>query len=244
MSAYPTLDKTPIVEALFDINVQQNPETSIEELEAIHQQIQERFTEKGRKITAQVSFTPDKPMPPAKYETQGFFFKSTNENKIFQARLNGFTFNKLFPYQTWDAFKDEARELWELYTSVAKPLSITRIALRYINKILIPLPIKEFGEYFKTFPQLSPNVPQNLNTFLLRLEIPDPESGAMGIIIQTIENSTEDGFLPVILDIDVIIQSDYTADDSTVWEDFEKLRNYKNLLFFECITEKTLELIK
>ncbi len=183
-------------------------------------------------------------MPPAKYETQGFFFKSTNENKIFQARLNGFTFNKLFPYQTWDAFKDEARELWELYTSVAKPLSITRIALRYINKILIPLPIKEFGEYFKTFPQLSPNVPQNLNTFLLRLEIPDPESGAMGIIIQTIENSTEDGFLPVILDIDVIIQSDYKADDSTVWEDFEKLRNYKNLLFFECITEKTLELIK
>lgn len=244
MSDYPTLDKAPIVEALFDITVQPNPELTIEELEAIHQEIQERFSEKGSRKTAQISFTPDSPMPVAKHETLGFFFKSTRENKIFQARLNGFTFNKLFPYQTWDAFKGEARELWKLYTSVAKPISITRIALRYINKIMIPLPIKEFGEYFKTLPQLSPDVPQNLNMFLMRLEIPDPESGAMGIIIQTIESSTDDGLLPVILDIDVILQSDYKVDDSTVWEDFEKLRNYKNLLFFESITGKSLELIR
>lgn len=244
MANYPTLDKAPIVEALFDINVQQNPETTLEELESIHQQIQERYSEKGRKITAQISFVPDKPMPPAKSETQGFFFKSTNENKVFQARLNGFTFNKLSPYETWDAFKDEARELWDLYTSVAKPLAITRIALRYINKIFIPLPIEQFGDYFKTLPQLSPDVPQHLNTFLMRLEIPDPDSGAMGIIIQTIENSTEDNFLPVILDFDVIIQGEYKISDKAVWGDFEKLRKYKNLLFFKSITEKTLELIK
>ena len=50
--------------------------------------------------------------------------------------------------------------------------------------------------------------------------------------------------LPLIFDIDVWKLTNYKSDDEEMWKEFEKLRKFKNDVFFNSITEKTKELFK
>nr|MBC8551408.1 TIGR04255 family protein [Candidatus Brocadiales bacterium] len=174
----------------------------------------------------------------------GYLFQSPIKKKIVQARLDGFTFNKLKPYESWKAFRSEACELWNIYCQITSPVKITRIALRYINRIEIPLPMNDFKDYVLTTPEIAPKLPQALNHFFMQLEIPNPELPAIALITQTMGNPTANQRLPLILDIDVFSKTDFIHNDEEMWKEFEKLRKFKNEVFFNSITEKTKELFK
>jgi uncharacterized protein (TIGR04255 family) len=85
----------------------------------------------------------------------GVRFHSTDGKYVFQARRDGFTLSRLSPYENWASFRTEARRLWNLYRATARPTRVLRAALRYINRINIPLPLNDFSEYFRTFPEVS-----------------------------------------------------------------------------------------
>ena len=173
------------------------------------------------------------------------FFRSPYEQKVVQARLDGFTFNKLKPYENWEMFRDEGRELWEFYLELAHPLRVNRIALRYVNRIEVPLPFGDFNEYILTNPQVAPKLPQSLSSFFMRIQIPFSDQMALATITQTMEKPTESQKLPLIIDIDVVRQSNFTKDAfSEIWDGFEELRIVKNDIFFNSITEKAQELFK
>jgi len=187
--------------------------------------------------------------PPFSIPTTGgpdvFFFRSPTDKKVVQARLDGFTFNKLKPYEDWEKFRDEGRELWGTYLDIANPIRANRISLRYINRIEAPLPFKDFNEYILTSPQVAPELPQALSTFFMRIQIPFNEQMALATIVQTMEEPTENQKLPLIIDIDVVRQSNFTKDTfDTMWDEFGELRNIKNDIFFNSITDKAKELFK
>lgn len=242
MTDYPTLNNAPIVEAVFDIRVKFEEEVDLEQLEAIHQAVADRFPEKTERMVAQVTFGPNVPKPSHTQEITGYLFKSNEQKKLFQVRLDGFTFNKLKPYETWSDFRDEAIELWKLFTEMAKPRVATRIALRFINRIEIPGVQAKIEDYFTTYPQISEKLPQGIADYLMRLVIPNPQNAALGILTQKMEQPTPDGHLPVIFDIDCFYDREYEVSGSALLDDFENLRNYKNQLFFDSLTEKALEL--
>ena len=148
------------------------------------------------------------------------------------------------PYNSWKDFSEEAFELWDLYRKQTRPTKITRLALRYINNIEIPLPITNFKSYFKTIPEVAPELPQGFMGFLMRLIIPNEDIGATGVITETIGPPTPSGKLPFILDIDVSKQSEYEKNIDIIPEEMEKLRTYKNDIFFGSITEETRRLFE
>jgi uncharacterized protein (TIGR04255 family) len=75
----------------------------------------------------------------------GVRFHSTDGKYVFQARRDGFTLSRLSPYENWASFRTEARRLWNLYRATARPTRVLRAALRYINRINIPLPYPAIG---------------------------------------------------------------------------------------------------
>lgn len=241
----PSLNKPPITEALLDIKVKLNNSITLSDLEKLHNKVKKRFPKKNvRKfLTSGFQIAPAINVLSSSGE-DGYLFDSPIEKKIFQARLDGFTFNKLKPYDNWKNILNESKELWKLYASYAKPIKILRIALRYINRIEIPLPINDFKDYFKTIFEISKGLPQNVAHFFMKILIPKIEIDSVANITLTIDKPTNTNKLPFIFDIDVFKNSEYNINDKKIWNDFIMLRDFKNDIFFNSITDKTMELFK
>lgn len=249
MSEDTVFPRAPITEALLDIRVELPKRTVLKDLEAFQKDIREVFSQKQTRVsfTAKIPIKDVGVSPPSIATSggaDGLMFRSPEEQKVVQARLDGFTFNKLKPYEQWAIFRDEARNLWNVYYEIAKPVRVTRIALRYINRIEIPFPIRDFKDYILTVPEIAPTLPQGLQQFFMRLDIPMPNGRVMARITQTLEKRTEVERLPFIFDIDVWQLVDYEGQANEMWDEFKKLREIKNKIFFESITEKTKELFR
>lgn len=246
MTEHTVFANAPIVEALLDVRTKLSEKTALTDLLPFHDRIKDRFPtkEERRFLKGDFEVLPEPKATIAESGTDGFFFKSPTEKKCVQARLDGFTFNKLKPCDRWDTFRDEARELWDLYFEVVRPAEISRIALRYINRIEVPIPLGDFSEYILTNPQVAPGLPQGLAQFFMQLVLPNNDIGATATIVQTMEKPTPEDKLPLILDIDVWRLAKYTDNTATMWDEFEKLRDFKNNIFFSSITDKAKELFK
>jgi uncharacterized protein (TIGR04255 family) len=136
-----------------------------------------------------------------------------------------------------------AREQWSQYRELAQPASVTRLALRYINRIRLPLPIKDFRDYILTVPEIAPGLPQRPAGFFARIVLPFQDHECLAIVTETIEPSERDA-LPWILDIDAYTERPFTAESNEIWLTFEKLRDAKNEVFFRSLTEKAKELFR
>lgn len=248
MSDYTVFPNAPITEAVIEIKVQLPEETDVKSLESFHEHIKERFPEKQEQRFLKADFKlsqKDKLTSfPTKTGTQGYLFHSREEKKVVQSRIDGFAFNKLKPYENWELFRSEGRELWELYSKIVNPIRVIRIGLRYINRIEVPLPFNDFSDYLLTNPQIAPNLPQAVSHFFMRLEVPNPDIEATAIITQTMDKPTTAQRLPLILDIEVFRITEYLGKAEDMWEDFEKLRDFKNDIFFNSVTEKAKELFR
>jgi len=229
---------------VLDIQAVLPASTRLKHLEALHHGIQDRYPNRRtrKRIEGRLDFRAAGELQVTQglsANEDGYLFSTRDGKRIVQARLDGFTFNQLKPYGTWEVFRDEAKEHWKTYLDIAHPDSVTRIALRYINRIELPLPIGDFKDYLKIAPDiLAANVPHAVQNFFLRLEIPYA-SGALALVTETIlppEDPASAKTLPFILDIDVIRAEVVDPPFSGIWDKFEELRQIKNDIFFGTIT--------
>jgi len=238
---YPILSKAPITEALIDIRVKVRDELKIEQVYSIYNFISKGYPNKKERHQWGGSLEFKKGKPPTSIASEiidGYIFISGDNKQIFQARLDGFTFSRLKPYETWENLRDEAYRLWQKYREITSP-EITRVALRYINKMELPLHLRDFSDYLTAAPIVPEGLPQGVSSFLSRVVIHEPEIGAAGIITQALEQSVNPN---IILDIDVFKQKPEGISEEEAWQVLERLRHFKNKIFFESITEKAKEL--
>lgn len=233
----------PISEAVLDIRVQLPPDIDLNVLGTFQNGIQESYPNKQERVAWQGGIEIIDGGAPKMTSTggpDGYLFRSADEKKIVQARLDGFTFNKIKPYTQWEDFVQEAQILWEHYIGIAKPISVVRLGLRYINHIEIPLPFTDFKEYILTVPEIAPGIPQALADFFMQMVIPNEEDGSLAVITETIDKARRtDELVPFIFDIDVMKEVFMpVANGSDIWANFEQLHEFKNRIFFNSITEK------
>ena len=127
-----------------------------------------------------------------------------------------------------------------MYIKVVEPITINRIALRYINKIPLKIPFTP-SNYFKTLPYLANGLEYKMNNLFSQISITNHKIDARANITEAIETTGIDTAL-FLLDIDVYQQGDFK--ESEIWKNFENLRDFKNEIFFKSITERTLKLLK
>ena len=239
----------PIVEAILDIKTNLPPDIFLSHLQEFQDFVKSDYPVKKerRSFEGGVQFkSGSAPEFKASQEkVDGFLFHSEDNKSIVQVRLDGFTFNKLRPYSNWEEFSSESKRLWTQYLKIAKPSSVARIALRYINRIELPMPFSDFKEYILTAPEVAGGIPQGLAGFFVRLAIPNEEIGATAIVIETIEPIKPDtNKLPLIFDLDVFKSVSMAPDTEKIWVTLNQLREYKNQIFERSLTDKTKELFK
>ncbi len=241
------LPHAPIKEALIDVQVAFPKKIAAEALDSKDALIAERYPKRQTLHRKEFEFglhnEDGQPSGVKVGQTvAGYRYSSEDERNIAQFRMDGFTFSRLEPYNTWDEMKAEAAKLWKIYADAVSPNPITRVGVRYINVLKLPLNT-ELAEYLTAPPNIPAGLDQKLGSFLTRLDIHAPAFEAQGFLTQAFEGA-QDNYAPIVLDIDVFTVKHFEPGKEEFWRYLDQLRDFKNKVFFESVTEKTLELFQ
>ena len=235
----------PIAEAIIDLRVELATDITVADLEKVQVGQEDAYpTRLDRNVVRGQMQVGRRVSASATTEQIGYVFRSRDEKQIFQGRLDGFTMSRLSPYQCWESFRDEARRQWNIYRAAVSPQRITRVAVRYINRIDIPLPLEDFSDYVRTVPEVSPDLPQELAGYFMRLDIPMEDIKSRCLLNEAMVEPAAPNVVSVILDIDVFRTEDVPTEEDGLWGFIEELRSRKNSVFEACITDKARELFQ
>lgn len=241
MRDFPLLKNAPITEAVIDMRVKLPADFQTAKLGSVSDFLQTEYPSKKevKKFEGRIDFVQEAQITPMSKEVAGYQYNSKDGKQVIQAMKEGFTFSRLKPYISWEQLRDEARRLWKVYKEVTSPELITRVALRYINNLNIPMTAKhfKFSDYLAVPPTVPKNIPHEIESFFMRIVVPEPALNAKAIITQALEPVRKPKFLPLILDIDVFrFNQDGIEED--IWDILESLRVFKNKIFFNSISKK------
>jgi len=240
------LKNAPIIEALIDFRVNLPSEFDVEQFTSVAEDFSRRYPNKEPIRLSEFAFGLEQGKPvikaPVDKGIRGYIFKSADGKNVAQFRVDGFTFSRLNPYTDWQTVFAEASRIWNIYYLISSPDLITRITTRYINRLDIPISLKNFNEYLTAPPKVPKSLPQQVSQFLTRIEI--HEDSITANIVQALDKSLKPDSVGVILDIDVFKVNEKGFNKESVLSEFIQLRELKNRIFFKSITEKTARLYK
>jgi uncharacterized protein (TIGR04255 family) len=249
----PPYKNPPITEAVIDLRVKLPDGTAVDELRQLETRLPDTFSapvELYEDITTIEFRGKLAPIPRTTRTHQGYRIAKADESRVLQAKVDGFSYSALAPYDRWETFCPETRSLWELYRDRYQPVQVTRVAVRYINRIDIPLEIfnsrgqLKLESFFKSYPHITEELPHNtMAGFIMQVPIPQPDIESVLLLKQGVVPPPRPGIFSVLLDLDLFRDVAWDPnDDAMIWEFFDTLRDRKNQAFEASITETTREL--
>ena len=174
----------------------------------------------------------------------GHAFRSQDGKQIVQALKGEFVFRRLHPYEGWEPFRNEARRQWDIFRAIARPESITRVAVRYVNQLNIPLSEPHLNSYLRVLPDVPAGFTDAVSDFFIQVQIPQEDLKGMLLLNVATLNPSPPGQTCILLDIDLFRTTELPQEEASLWDFIERLRIRKNKAFEECITDSTRELIR
>lgn len=240
------LNSAPIREAIIEFQVELPEQITTEVLEHMSSKLTSDYPNISRLMKGRFGIQVNEGAPiqtDYDHTIEGYRYTSSDGSKTVQIRLNGFTFSRMKPYQNWEDLKHEAKRLWSIYVNELKPGKINRISTRYINVMPIPMPIGKWEDILTAPPQIPHDLSQDVSSFFTRTVSKDAETDFTSIVTQAFDSIVAN-HARIILDIDVFVKRDFLSDATHCWDCLDKLRKYKNKIFFSSITEKTASLFE
>lgn len=246
--------QAPIIEATIDFRTEQDPDLQLEDLAALGEKLSGDYPERGDAYIYSSSIQAGEteyPKVDSSNQHLGYAYASKDSRYILTVSLDSFSFSVRAPYDKWETFRDEAHRLWDLYKTSSSPKSVTRIALRYINRINISEPEGvELATYLRAYPTISSDWPSggNMQDFFMQVRLWQEDLSCWSIVNETPESPYGEDNESIILDFDIFREEFETSweaeDDSAVWNFLEQLHKRKNDFFEASITEETRRLIR
>jgi len=226
-------NRAPIVEAIIEISIEPLDQTVVPKLEALGSSAGYPIKGAQLQVSSHITVGLQSSMAAAQM-ISGFIFHNAERTYAFGARLNGFSLSRLPPYDRWEPFRDEAMRLWDLFRSAIGACNVSGLGVRYINQVEIPAnePIERF---LATYPEVARGIPQGLNSYFMRVEVPWENPTATLIIQQGLLPPPSANMAKILLDDDFRIQFAHGDD---IWELLESARTAKNEVFEACIRDE------
>lgn len=244
MSAIRRLANPPITEALIDFRVKARPDLKASEFDGLRSKLGSAFPKVAEQVDfeMQVEFGGAATSPSLKtHPPRGLMFGSADGRDNAQFRVDGFTFNRLKPYTSWDDIFPKAMGFWDMYVSIARPQAITRVAVRYLNAFQHTTPITALRDVFRAPPVVPEELPQAASRFTTMVTIHDPKRRLTAHVGQSMHQPQGQGPVQVAIDIDAFRHENVPTDTGSLTDVFANLRDYKNEIFFSLLTEQKIK---
>lgn len=166
-------------------------------------------------------------------------FLGEGGTRIVGVGVDQLSVHMLRPYGGWENFRPQIHQALDAYRKIAEPEGITRIGLRYINKITIKAPHDDLAAYF-TIPPKFPRIDSatRLLAFFNRKEAQFLDQPIRIVVtFADMESASSPSYL---LDLDIIWIS---PDAPVLFPEFPNLlddmKSRHRKVFEELITEET-----
>jgi uncharacterized protein (TIGR04255 family) len=146
----------------------------------------------------------------------------------------------LTPYGGWGEFRERVIEALDIYWNEMSPKGVQRISLRYLNQLKFPKSNVKISEYLPYLPQIPSGLPQTLNNFFSRVEIPYEEGGSTFLTLTRIPPVQDE--LRILFDLELVWQFNEPIDRKKTLENMDTLYKREHIAFESYITDKTRRL--
>jgi len=241
------LENPPIIEAILQIafvipsfatadDFKPFIETVASEYSEVRELISLQFVQQ---LDRQVSDTPlDMSMGT---KINGYMLLKEPQEQFIHLTNNAIGLIRKKPYTSWDEISQEFKELWGKLKSIFPDIVPNKLSVRYVNKMDVTLnPDKGIQEFFLLIPNLPEKISPSYEKYLLQMQIPNKENNLVSNVTQ-VYNPCQKTEGKVHYSLDIEINSEISEKED-IWEMFEKMRIFKNSIFFNSITESTKKL--
>lgn len=237
------LSKAPIVEAAIDIRIV--PSVKWDET-SLQRELKQRLPDYPKIVPlrgARFEINAKKLLNPAVEDFGCVSLKLHSGDNLHIAQFNkdAFVFSRLKPYENWEQFSAEALRLWGIYYELLKPKQVTRIGLRFINRISIKQEKVELADYYK-YPPVLKELNWTLAHYLHHDVMQVPETSYRVNLIKTVQNVP--GEIGLILDIDVFTGEGFEYNELHLRRFLKEMRWVKNKMFFSSLTDRVIQELK
>lgn len=174
-----------------------------------------------------------------------YHLASDDQADIVILHQNSILISRLAPYLGWESFYERFISVWKIWKEIVKSQEISRIGIRYINRIDIPIGESskiDIEEYLNFYPKecLFTEIP--MEDYFIQITKKTPNPLWSTAIISTQHPPILIGTISLLLDIDVFRTQETPLNDTDLLSLLTEARNIKNEIFGMCITRKTEEL--
>ena len=147
------------------------------------------------------------------------------------------TYVSELPYSGWNDFLKKIENILDILTTVLESVEIKRTSIRFVNRFLLD-DFDNPEEYFTTIISKKGDILFPLRQYGFRLQYEIPQTNIYVIVNQSVENDITNKYA-YLLDIDVLDKQSILYEKETIKKCLNNLREIKNKIFFDSITEKT-----
>jgi uncharacterized protein (TIGR04255 family) len=201
----------------------------------------------ARNLDVQVLMPPARPeiVPDTtiKKDEMGHRRSSNDQTQIIILWPTTFVFSQLAPYPGWDDFFERFVRDWALWKKVVGYRKISRVGVRYINRIDIP--IMEDVTRYEEFLNLYPQIPDELGpvfAYGIQAQFAYPEIDGRITINSASAPSPLLGHVSFIFDQDISKEINVPQTENGLYELLNQIHVKKNAVFEACITDRAREL--
>jgi len=171
-------------------------------------------------------------------------YKHAERNLLLQLSEDTLTVNELPKYPGWEQMKHDVLEAWCELREAIGPETITRIGLRYINRIERTHLEERASDWLKPSVYIAEYVLRSVSGFLYRLQsVPDPDNRLIVTLGEATEASERRGN-PIILDIDRIVERSIEIHNDAIMSEITRLHDSVWDVFKASMTLRLERLLK
>lgn len=238
---WPNLNNPPVKLALFQLKFS---ETSIKMYEEIDVVLKNRLPIRKDNIEVGINLNNTNiPLGKSKFDgisdakIQSYIYMTPDQKERVELLENTATYVSELPYVGWDGFANKVGDFLSLLSKVLNNVEIKRTSIRFVNRFLL----EEFNnpeDYFTMVISKAGDALYPLRQYGFRLQYDIPQTNVYAIVNQSVENDVSNKFT-YLLDIDVLEKQSILFEKETILSCLDQLRDIKNKIFFDSITEKT-----
>jgi uncharacterized protein (TIGR04255 family) len=164
-------------------------------------------------------------------------FLKPDQSAMVQVGPDVLAVHSFLPYVGWEGFSQLITRISHLYQEITGPSGISRLGLRYINRITFAPKTIETEDYFNLYARIPNTIEQTHGPFSLGILFPYADGRDM--LNVRMGNTVPDG---IVLDLDYYTDKPKAVELNHLTEWANLAHDRIEIMFEACITDRTREL--